>query len=79
MRTKDMFRISHGTQTFSNVSAKIWNALFSKLDLNVRDVAYCYSYRYRFINNKPTIIFNNKFGLKSMTIVLFYCISLRND
>ena len=32
-RTKDMFRISLGT--FSNVSAKIWNALFLKFDLNV--------------------------------------------
>ena len=34
-RTKDMFRISLGTQTFFNVSAKVWNALFPKFDLNV--------------------------------------------
>ena len=34
-RTKDMFCISLGTQTFSSVSVKIWNALFSKFVLNV--------------------------------------------
>ena len=28
----NMFRISLGTQTFSNVSATIWNALLSKVD-----------------------------------------------
>ena len=30
-----MFRISLETQTFSSVSAKTGNALFSKFDLNV--------------------------------------------
>ena len=34
-RTKDMFRISLGTQPSSNVSGKVWNALFSKFDLNL--------------------------------------------
>ena len=33
-RTKDMFRVSLGTQTFSTVSARIWNALIVKFDLN---------------------------------------------
>ena len=34
-RTKDMFRVSLGTQTFSTVSARIWNALNVKFNVNV--------------------------------------------
>ena len=34
-RTKDMFRISHESQTFSSVGAKIWDALSIKIDINV--------------------------------------------
>ena len=34
-RSKDMFRIALGTQTFSNISARIWNALIIKIDINV--------------------------------------------
>ena len=34
-RTKDMFRISLVTQTFSTVSARIWNALIVKFNVNV--------------------------------------------
>ena len=34
-RTKDMFRVSLGTQTFSTVSARIWNALIVKFNVNV--------------------------------------------
>ena len=30
-----MFRIALGTQTFSNISARIWNALIIKIDINV--------------------------------------------
>ena len=30
-----MFRVSLGTQTFSTVSARIWNARFVKFDVNV--------------------------------------------
>ena len=30
-----MFRISHESQTFSSVGAKIWNALSIKLDVNI--------------------------------------------
>ena len=29
-----MFRISSGTQTFSNISAKIWNSLMVNIDIN---------------------------------------------
>ena len=34
-RTNDMFRVSLGTQTFSTVSARIWNALIVKFNVNV--------------------------------------------
>ena len=34
-RTKDMFRVSLGTQTFSTVSARIWNARIVKFNVNV--------------------------------------------
>ena len=34
-RTKDMFRVLLGTQTFSTVSARIWNALIVKFNVNV--------------------------------------------
>ena len=34
-RAKDMFRVSLGTQTFSTVSARIWNAVIVKFNVNV--------------------------------------------
>ena len=34
-RTKDMFRVSLGTQTFSTVSARIWNTLIVKFNVKV--------------------------------------------
>ena len=34
-RSKDMFRISSGTQTFSNISARIWNSHMVNLDIDV--------------------------------------------
>ena len=33
--TKGMFRVALGTQTFSTVSARIWNALIVKFNVNV--------------------------------------------
>ena len=35
IRTKDMFLVSLGTQTFSTVRARIWNALIVKFNVNV--------------------------------------------
>ena len=32
-RPKDLFHVALGTQTFSNISARIWNALIIKIDL----------------------------------------------
>ena len=34
-RAKCMFRVSLGTQTFSTVSARIWNAVIVKINVNV--------------------------------------------
>ena len=34
-RAKDMFRVSLGTQTFSTVSARIWNVVIVKFNVNV--------------------------------------------
>ena len=34
-RSKDMFRISSGTQAFSNISARIWNSLMVNLEIDV--------------------------------------------
>ena len=34
-RNKDIFRSLSGTQTFSNISARIWNSLVINLDINV--------------------------------------------
>ena len=34
-RSKDMFRISSGTQTFSNIRARIWNSHMINLDIDV--------------------------------------------
>ena len=34
-RTKDMSRVSLGTQTVSTVSSRIWNALIVKFNVNI--------------------------------------------
>ena len=34
-RNANKFRISTGTETFSHISARIWNALESKIDVSV--------------------------------------------
>ena len=34
-RSKDMFWISSGTQTFSNISARTWNSIMVNLDIDV--------------------------------------------
>ena len=34
-RSKDLFRISSGTQAFSNINARIWNSLMVNLDMDV--------------------------------------------
>ena len=34
-RSKDMFPISSGTQTFSNISARTWNSLMVNIEIDV--------------------------------------------
>ena len=63
-RTKDMFRVSLGTQTFSTVSARIWNALIVKFNVNVPLTRFKVSLKLYLSSNILTIsypkeIFNN--------------------
>ena len=39
-KSKDMFRISSGTQTFSNISAKTWNSLVINIDIDVSKIRF---------------------------------------
>ena len=50
-RSKDMFRISSGTQTFSNVSARIWNCRMVNLDIDVSLIKFKESLKQYFLNN----------------------------
>ena len=50
-RNKDMFRISTGTQTFSNISAKIWNFFIVNLDINVSLIKFKESLKQYLLSN----------------------------
>ena len=50
-RSKDMFRISSGTQTFSNISARIWNSLMVNLDIDVSLIKFKESLKQYLLNN----------------------------
>ena len=48
-RTKDMYRISHESQIFSSVGAKIWDALSIKIDVIVSLIkGDCYLFKFAF-------------------------------
>ena len=49
--SKDMFRISSGTQTFSNISARIWNSLMVNLDIDVSLIKFKESLKQYLLNN----------------------------
>ena len=75
-RTKDMFRVSLGTQTFSTVSARIWNALIVKFNVNVPLTRFKVSLKLYLSSNILTIsypkyIFNN---LSKHTEISFFYI-----
>ena len=75
-RTKDMFRVSLGTQTFSTVSARIWNALIVKFNVNVPLIRFKVSLKLYLSSNILTIsypkqIFNN---LSKHTEISFFFI-----
>ena len=55
-RTKDMFHISHESQTFSSVGAKIWNALSIKIDVNVTLIKFKISLKAYLLSN--TLVIN---------------------
>ena len=53
-RSKDMFRISSGTQTFSNISARIWNLLVLvvvNFDINVSLIKFKESLKQYLLSN----------------------------
>ena len=50
-RSKDVFRISSGTQTFSNISARIWNSLMVNLDIDVSLIKFKESLKQYPLNN----------------------------
>ena len=50
-RSKNMFRISSGTQTFSNISARIWNSLMVNLDIDVSLIKFKESLKQYLLNN----------------------------
>ena len=53
-----MFRIALRTQTFSNISARIWNALIIKIDINVPMYKFKDSLKLFLMNNNLTITYS---------------------
>ena len=53
-----MFRIALGTQTFSNISARFWNALIIKIDINVLMFNFKDSRKLFLLNNTLTITYS---------------------
>ena len=54
-RTKDVFYVSLGNQTFSTVSARIWNALIVKFNVNVSLTRFKVSLKQYLSSNIVTI------------------------
>ena len=50
-RSKDMFQISSGTQTFSNISARICNSLVVNIDINVSLIKFKVSLKQYLLSN----------------------------
>ena len=50
-RSKDMFRISSGTKTFLNISARIWNSPMVNLDTDVSLIKFKESLKQYPLNN----------------------------
>ena len=57
-RSKDMFHVALGTQTFSNISARIWNALIIKIDINVPMFKFKDSLKLFLLDNILTITYS---------------------
>ena len=57
-RSKDMFHVALGTQTFSNISARIWNALIIKININVPMFKFKDSLKLFLLDNILTITYS---------------------
>ena len=55
-RSKDLYHVLPGTQTFSNISAKIWNSLTVKINVNVTFIKFKESLKLYLLNN--TLVIN---------------------
>ena len=80
-RTKDMFRVSLGIQTFSTVSARIWNALIGKFNVNVPLTRFKVSLKQYLLSSILTIGYHkfflmicqkhNEISLKKIFLLVF--------
>ena len=57
-RSRDLFHVALGTQTFLNISARIWNALIIKIDINVPIFKFKDSLKVFFLDNILTITYS---------------------
>ena len=57
-RAKNVFHIPFGTQSFSSVSAKIWNSLIPQIDSNVPLVKFKKSLKLHLLNNTLVISYS---------------------
>ena len=55
-RSKDLYHVLPGTQTFSNISAKIWNSLTVNINVNVTFIKFKESLKLYLLNN--TLLIN---------------------
>ena len=55
-RSKDLYHTLPGTQTFSNISAKIWNSLTVNINVNVSFITFKESLKLYLLNN--TLLIN---------------------
>ena len=56
-RSKDLYHILHGTQTCSNISAKIWNSFPVNINVNVTLIKFKESLKLYLVNNTLQITY----------------------
>ena len=56
-RSQDLYYILPGTQTFSNISAKIWNSLTVNINVNVTLIKFKESLKLHLLNNTLPITY----------------------
>ena len=69
-RSMSMFRISSGTQTFSIISARIWNSLMVNLDIDVSLIKFKESLKQYLLNN---VLIIKIITVLRETLIIFIC------